>query len=142
MSQIKHVDEESGQIKENVWEFQHPNFQAGGKADLDSIKRKTVGPKKGANDDREGSPNRGLNAEDANRLSELETRVHTLEEALVRTQEQLRDSRSREGGVLALMRDVVSHLAACNKGKPPQTHPYACEHSADATQRRLRQKTR
>lgn len=37
-SQIKHVDENTGQIKENVWEFQHPNFQAGGKADLDSIK--------------------------------------------------------------------------------------------------------
>jgi hypothetical protein len=35
---IKHVDEETGQIKENVWEFQHPNFQSGGKADLDSIK--------------------------------------------------------------------------------------------------------
>lgn len=106
-----------------MWEFQHPNFQAGGKADLDSIKRKTVGPKKGNNDEREGSPNRGLNAEDANRLAEMESRVHTLEEALVRTQEQLRDSRSREGGVLALMRDVVSHLAACNKGKPlPCTH--------------------
>ena len=37
-NQIKHVDENSGQIKENVWEFTHPNFQAGGKADLDSIK--------------------------------------------------------------------------------------------------------
>lgn len=37
-SQIKHADETTGQIKENVWEFQHPNFQAGGKADLDSIK--------------------------------------------------------------------------------------------------------
>lgn len=36
--QIKHTDENTGQIKENVWEFQHPNFQAGGKADLDSIK--------------------------------------------------------------------------------------------------------
>jgi hypothetical protein len=36
--QIKHVDDHTGQIKENVWEFTHPNFQAGGKADLDSIK--------------------------------------------------------------------------------------------------------
>jgi hypothetical protein len=36
--QIKHVDEDTGQIKDNVWEFQHPNFQAGGKSDLDSIK--------------------------------------------------------------------------------------------------------
>jgi osomolarity two-component system response regulator SKN7 len=41
-SQIKHVDEETGQIKENVWEFQHPSFQAGGKADLDSIKVGTL----------------------------------------------------------------------------------------------------
>ena len=37
-AQIKHVDEDTGQIKDNVWEFQHPNFQAGGKSDLDSIK--------------------------------------------------------------------------------------------------------
>jgi osomolarity two-component system response regulator SKN7 len=36
--QIKHVDDNTGQIKENVWEFTHPNFQAGGKADLESIK--------------------------------------------------------------------------------------------------------
>lgn len=114
--QIKHVDEESGQIKENVWEFQHPNFQAGGKADLDSIKRKTVGPKKGNNDDREGSPSRGLTSEDANRLVEMESRVSGLEEALVRTQEQLRDSRSRENGVLALLQNVVNHLVSCNKG--------------------------
>lgn len=37
-SKIKHVDEETGQIRENIWEFQHPNFQAGGKADLETIK--------------------------------------------------------------------------------------------------------
>ncbi|GMK57558.1 hypothetical protein CspeluHIS016_0403920 [Cutaneotrichosporon spelunceum] len=117
-SKIKHVDEETGQIKENVWEFQHPNFQAGGKADLDSIKRKAVVPKKAAGDERSDSPARGLTTEDANRILEMENRMVALEEALYKTQEQLRDARIRENGVMSILRELVAHAVNTDKESP------------------------
>ncbi|BEJ17205.1 hypothetical protein CspHIS471_0606060 [Cutaneotrichosporon sp. HIS471] len=117
-SKIKHVDEETGQIKENVWEFQHPNFQAGGKADLDSIKRKAVVPKKAAGDERSDSPARGFTTEDANRFLEMENRMAALEEAVYKSQEQLRDARIRENGVMSLIRELVAHAVSTDKENP------------------------
>jgi osomolarity two-component system response regulator SKN7 len=133
-SKIKHVDEETGQIKENVWEFQHPNFQAGGKADLDSIKRKAVVPKKAPGDERSDSPARGLTAEDANRMMEMESRMVALEEALFKSQEQLRDARIRENGVMSIVRELVAHVVTTDK-----ENPSAPDSDANARVRRIYQ---
>ncbi|ORY35476.1 HSF-type DNA-binding-domain-containing protein [Naematelia encephala] len=129
-SKIKHTDEETGQIKENVrihvkklithhattltrlvqvWEFQHPNFQAGRRSDLDSIKRKVVAPKKGADAEDTSSP-RPLMGEDPSRLSEMETRVINLEDRLAKAMDEVRDARNREMGMMGLFREVLGHL--------------------------------
>lgn len=138
-SQIKHVDEETGQIKENVWEFQHPSFQAGGKADLDSIKvrrknlwmddsltekRKAVVPKKGTAEDREASPaigarSGGLNPDDQARVLDHDNRLSALEDLLYKTQSELTESRSREQNVMSLLREVVGHVVSVDKGELP-----------------------
>jgi osomolarity two-component system response regulator SKN7 len=123
---IKHVDENSGQIKENVWEFTHPNFQAGGKADLDGIKvccivssslmiqRKAVVPKKG--DDGE-MPAGKTTGEDPTRMAEVEGRVHRLEEQLAVALEELRQARTREMSLQAWAREMVMHVGQLERGK-------------------------
>ncbi|KAL7422442.1 kinase-regulated stress-responsive transcription factor skn7 [Cryptotrichosporon argae] len=133
-SKIKHVDEDTGVIRENVWEFQHPNFQAGGKSDLESIKRKAVATKKGGpiggnggggggGDERDTSPAR----EDAGRLMDLETRMAGMMDHMQRThqqlQEQLRDSRGREAALVSLMRDLINHVAATERETISSPHP-------------------
>ncbi|KAK4685345.1 osomolarity two-component system, response regulator SKN7, partial [Tremellales sp. Uapishka_1] len=111
-SKIKHVDEETGQLKENVWEFQHPHFQAGGKADLESIKRKAVIPKKGAVDDRELSPARGGGMAE---ITDLEQRVLVLEERLAKSEDEASKARTRELALMGLMREVVGHLGSVER---------------------------
>lgn len=127
-SKIKHLDEETGQLKENIWEFQHPNFQAGGKSDLDSIKRKAVIPKKG-NETSQGnlegdgtSPSAfrgggGGSGENDGRLIEMENRVRGLEDRLAIALEDVRVARNREVGFLGLMREVIGHMAGVERGK-------------------------
>ncbi|WOO77251.1 Transcription factor SKN7 [Vanrija pseudolonga] len=115
-SKIKHVDEETGQIKENVWEFQHPSFQAGGKADLDSIKRKAVVPKKATENSDPSSPGGPhLSHQEAGRVADMENRIVGLEDMLFKTTEQLRESRNQSLGMMTLLREVLVHLAAVDK---------------------------
>nr|XP_031863998.1 uncharacterized protein CI109_000642 [Kwoniella shandongensis]KAA5531070.1 hypothetical protein CI109_000642 [Kwoniella shandongensis] len=117
-SKIKHVDEETGTIKENVWEFQHPSFQAGGKADLENIKRKPVGPKKGGGGENEESSPKGtgLSGEDMSRMNLMEHRIGRLEDDLVSAIREVREARARESGLMGLMRDLISHVAAKANG--------------------------
>jgi hypothetical protein len=44
------------------------------------------------------------------------SRLNSLEEALYKTQEKLHESRAREANMVALMREVVGHLSAGDKG--------------------------
>ncbi|KAK8854652.1 hypothetical protein IAR55_003391 [Kwoniella newhampshirensis] len=113
-SKIKHVDEQTGTIKENVWEFQHPSFQAGGKADLENIKRKPVGPKKGAGADTEDTSPKGpgLSGEDMSRMNVMEHRIVRLEEDLMLAMREVQDARTRESGMMGLMRDMIGHLVS------------------------------
>ncbi|WVN86215.1 uncharacterized protein L203_101376 [Cryptococcus depauperatus CBS 7841] len=124
-SKIKHVDEKTGVIRENIWEFQHPNFQAGGKADLENIKRKPVAPKKTqAQDDNEGSPRvvAGLSHEDAHRMALMENRINALEDALSKCNEEAEAARMRETGLAGLLRDIVAHIAITeNELQPPNS---------------------
>ncbi|WVF67518.1 hypothetical protein IAT40_002274 [Kwoniella sp. CBS 6097] len=116
-SKIKHVDEETGTIRENVWEFQHPSFVAGGKSDLENIKRKAVAPRKGPGGDNEDTSPKagGLTAEDSSRLNVMENRIVTLEGKLERALSEVREARGRESGMMTLLRDMVGHLAANEK---------------------------
>lgn len=114
--QIKHVDEDTGQIRDNVWEFQHPSFQAGGKTDLDSIKRKAVAPRKGQEAENETSPAPvrvigGLTMEDAGRMVEMESRVLSLEDSLARAIEEVREARNRELGLLSVVKELIAQVA-------------------------------
>nr|XP_018261625.1 uncharacterized protein I303_06065 [Kwoniella dejecticola CBS 10117]OBR83783.1 hypothetical protein I303_06065 [Kwoniella dejecticola CBS 10117] len=113
-SKIKHVDEESGTIKENVWEFQHPSFVAGGKSDLENIKRKAVAPRKTAGGENEDTSPRafGLSSEDASRINVMENRIVNLEGKLERALEDVREARARETGMMNVLKEVISHLAA------------------------------
>lgn len=110
-SKIKHVDEDTGQIKENVWEFQHPNFQAGGKADLDSIKRKAVVPKKGGDADADGFSGKV----DGALIAEMENRITNLEEGLAKTMDALDSASVRETTMMSLMREMISHMATVER---------------------------
>lgn len=74
-------------------------------------------PKKATGDERSDSPARGLTAEDAGRIIEMESRMAGLEEALFKSQEQLRDSRIRENGIMSILREVVGHLVSTDKGE-------------------------
>ena len=143
-SKIKHVDEDTGQTKENasqapassdhadfqVWEFQHPNFQAGGKADLDSIKvrmklhgadctdqiqRKAVVPKKGGDADTDGFSGKV----DGALIAEMENRITNLEEGLAKTMDALDSASVREATMMSLMREMVSHMATVERGESP-----------------------
>ncbi|WWD02219.1 hypothetical protein V865_000257 [Kwoniella europaea PYCC6329] len=115
-SKIKHVDEESGTIKENVWEFQHPSFVAGGKSDLENIKRKAVAPRKTAGEGDDTSPRAfGLSAEDSSRINVMENRIVTLEGKLERALEEVREARARESGVMGVLKEVIHHLAASER---------------------------
>lgn len=88
------------------------------------VKRKAVVPKKGAAaaaasgaDDRDASPAaRGLTQEDAGRLMDMESRMAGLEDALYKSQEALRDARSRESSLMGVVREIVGHLVATEKG--------------------------
>ncbi|WVQ95114.1 hypothetical protein IAU59_002208 [Kwoniella sp. CBS 9459] len=116
-SKIKHVDEETGTIRENVWEFQHPSFVAGGKSDLENIKRKAVAPRKGPGGENEDTSPKagGLTSEDASRLNVMENRIVSLEGKLERALSEVREARGRESGMMSLLRDMVGHLAANEK---------------------------
>ncbi|WWC90523.1 uncharacterized protein L201_005459 [Kwoniella dendrophila CBS 6074] len=116
-SKIKHVDEESGTIKENVWEFQHPSFQAGGKSDLENIKRKAVAPRKTAGGEGEDTSPKafGLSAEDASRINLMENRIVSLEGNLERALEEVREARARESGMMGVLKEVIGHLAASER---------------------------
>lgn len=91
------------------------------------MQRKAVVPKKAgggggagnpanAMDEDETSP-RGLSSEDANRLNEMENRVMTLEDQLSKALDEVRDARSREMGIMNVVRDVIVHLATVEKGE-------------------------
>ncbi|KAL1413353.1 kinase-regulated stress-responsive transcription factor skn7 [Vanrija albida] len=136
-SKIKHVDEETGQIKENVWEFQHPSFQAGGKADLDSIKRKAVVPKKTTENSDPSSPGGPhLSHQEAGRVAEMESRIVGLEDMLFKTTEQLRESRHQTVGMMTVLREVLVHLAAADK-EEASSSPSANPQSSARIQRLL-----
>nr|XP_019044865.1 hypothetical protein I302_06779 [Kwoniella bestiolae CBS 10118]OCF23795.1 hypothetical protein I302_06779 [Kwoniella bestiolae CBS 10118] len=100
-------------VSEQVWEFQHPNFQAGGKSELENIKRKAVAPRKTAGEGDDTSPKGfGLSAEDASRINVMENRIVTLESKLDRALEEVREARARESGVMSVLKEVIGHLAA------------------------------
>ena len=69
----------------------------------------------GGGDDDDQSP-RGLNSEEASRLNEMEHRVAGLEDQLAKAMEEVRDARSREMGIMNVVRDVITHLATVEKG--------------------------
>ena len=56
--------------------------------------------------------------EDNGRLVELESRVLGLEDRLANVLEDVQESRSREMGMMKVMREVIAHLATSEKGKP------------------------
>jgi osomolarity two-component system response regulator SKN7 len=79
-------------------------------------------------DEDETSPRNGLNSEDANRLNEMENRVMTLEDQLSKALDEVRDARSREMGIMNVVRDVIVHLATIEKGEFVISLAQASEH--------------
>lgn len=73
-------------------------------------------PKKAATEEAEASPARGLSNEDQSRMMDMLNRISGLEDVLYKTQEQLHEARSRESTVMGLLREVVGHLNAVDKG--------------------------
>ena len=69
-----------------------------------------------AADDEENSP-RGLNGEESNRLNEMESRVMGLEDQLARALDEVREARTREMGLMSVMREVIGHLGAVEQGE-------------------------
>lgn len=104
-------------------------------------------PKKAAGDERSDSPARGLTAEDANRILEMESRMAVLEEAFYKSQEQLREARIRENGAMSVIRELVAHVVSTDKGEcmwrvdpsDVEENPSAPDSDATARVRRLYQ---
>jgi osomolarity two-component system response regulator SKN7 len=98
-----------------VWEFQHPHFQAGSRADLDSIKRKAVVPKKAVENENDTSPRGGV--ESVQRMNEMEQRILMLEDRLVLALDEVREARAREMGMVTITRELVGHLSHIESSK-------------------------
>jgi len=83
-------------------------------------KRKAVVPKKGAEPEHESSPSGprsgAMSNEDASRLMEMENRVMGLEDRLANALDEVQEARSREIGLMMVMREVLGHLASVDKG--------------------------
>ncbi len=79
--------------------------------------RKAVVPKKVGGEDRDGSPSRGLGAEETGRIMEMESRILSLEDRLLTTELALSEARDREIGIMNLMRDVIGQLGNIEKGE-------------------------
>jgi osomolarity two-component system response regulator SKN7 len=112
-------------MKENVWEFQHPNFQAGGKADLDSIKRKATVSKKDAEAMDPPSPGRvhplnshnsSLSNDDAMRFIHMEERLRLMEMDMISMGDELKEARNREVGMMGLMREMIGQIGQLERG--------------------------
>nr|XP_019011628.1 uncharacterized protein I206_03731 [Kwoniella pini CBS 10737]OCF50409.1 hypothetical protein I206_03731 [Kwoniella pini CBS 10737] len=100
-----------------VWEFQHPSFVAGGKSDLENIKRKAVAARKTVGGDNEDTSPKafGMSAEDASRINVMEDRIVNLEGKLQRALEDVREARVRESGMMNVLKEVISHMAASER---------------------------
>ena len=75
-----------------------------------------------AMDEDETSPRNGLSSEDASRLNEMENRVMSLEDQLSKALDEVREARSREMGIMNVVRDVIVHLATIEKGELVYQH--------------------
>ena len=51
------------------------------------------------------------------RLLEMEQRINGLEDRLAKALDEVQEARSRELGVISVMREVVVHLAAVERGE-------------------------
>jgi len=76
-------------------------------------------PKKAATEEAEASPARVLSNEDQSRMMDMLNRIVGLEDALFKTQEELHKARNREGLVLSVVRELVSHLSTGGQGTFP-----------------------
>ena len=56
--------------------------------------------------------------EENGRLAELESRVLGLEDRLANALDDIQESRSREVGMMRVIREVIENLATSEKGKP------------------------
>lgn len=120
-------------MKENVWEFQHPNFQAGCKADLDSIKRKATVSKKDADMSMQmqmgepsspgrvhplnSAPNSTMSNDDALRFMHMEERMRLMEMDMINMSDELKEARGREVGLVGLMREMIGQIGQMERGK-------------------------
>lgn len=85
---------------------------------MDSIKRKAVVPKKATENSDPSSPGGPhLSHQEAGRVSDMENRIVGLEDMLFKTTEQLRESRNQSLGMMTILREVLVHLAAADKGE-------------------------
>ncbi|EIW68251.1 hypothetical protein TREMEDRAFT_63424 [Tremella mesenterica DSM 1558] len=114
-SKVKHIDEETGQHKDTIWEFQHPNFRAGHTSDLDGIRRKAVLPKKSTEVEGDAAQVKSLAVGDMARMVEMERRIIGLEDGLSKAVDELREANTRETGLLSLIREMISQLEAVER---------------------------
>lgn len=55
--------------------------------------------------------------EDTSRLIEMDNRVAGLEDRLANALDEVQEARSRETGMMIVMREVIGHLASLEKGE-------------------------
>jgi osomolarity two-component system response regulator SKN7 len=76
------------------------------------------------NESSPGPRSGGFGNEELGRLFDMENRVLGLEDQLMAALNEVREARSREMGLVTVMRDMLGHMAATENG---ESHPASCK---------------